>query len=403
MSMKRRWAPSAQTWSVRQGQGRQGITVRGRDFYCSVADSDKGSDLIYKERDVPFYPTDGSMFPWMSKMAILFQTYKFLDLKFVFEPQCSSTTPGVVAMYFNPDPTSVKPVSWSDITQTGVNVHGSVWAKHILSVPQSMCSSRREYYVKDKFESLSAAFNDVTGKEELKYDPLEYFAGRFGFKAADFGNATGLVFGKIYVEYLIVFGKANDSTQAAATAKASVIPFVSLQTVSIQDSKDEHWFRNSNGVAISGSQVLIGYQQADNLSLGQQIQVGYGLLDYQDDGTLVANGPVEIKFVISLDSLTGNWTSEPLVFEIRPLGALSYTASATGTLTIGGQEYMNRRYDVGVGGTTYMALWSCRLGGGDAIRLKLSASPGSSAWKTASPGYSIRCYSATYNGDISPI
>ena len=63
---KRQWSPTAQTWSVRQGQSRQGITVRGRDFICTAGSSDDVTLKLKRSYDREVFPSDSLTFPWRS-------------------------------------------------------------------------------------------------------------------------------------------------------------------------------------------------------------------------------------------------------------------------------------------------------------------------------------------------
>jgi len=427
-----RMAPVASSTSVGQGQGRQGITVRGRDHVFAVK-----FESIYEAKttswSVPksstqtvLNPANASMFPWMSKMAKLFQTYKFLDLKFVYEPQCPSSMTGLAAMWYDPDPTNVvfdkEALDMGDLTQRGVSVHGAVWAKHMLSVPQSLCASRNEYYIRETFPPINIAANVGNGvmSAPFRFDPLEYFPGLFGIQVSDFlsdfeakrleaMSATpsdkakfSYTYGRVYVEYAIAFGKAESTVESVVSAGPLALQ-VPVRVASSMQSASHAMFRNATGAAAIGTPcVLYGVGQVDkpsNVSLGGNVYFN------QDPSTqeLIAIHDCEFMCLISLAGASGAWSSpNALRLGVRPVSSNTYTETVSGVLDLPDGQKVNERYTAGFTTTIQMSAFAVKLNAGDAFKVGLANNGTITGWSTTSPGFSIRFYACAYNADAAP-
>lgn len=403
----RQFAPTAQTTSVGQGQGRQGISVRGRDYAgdvtCSFTAQNVGTlNAHAKMMD----PSDTDVFPWMGKLAKLFQTYKILDLKIVFEPQVSSITNGLIGIYYDPDPTTFsvdnasKAISWGTLCQKGVNVHGAVWGKHMLSVPQSLVASRNEYYMSDKFPTLELEH------KTFGYDPLEYFPGYFGWQVVNVTNPTPdkageVTYGKVYIEYTVVFGKADPTTMTVQSAEPQAF-VMAADVASSMESACWCVFRKSTGVAIGTPQVLIGAGQKDAVS--DQTFGGQAFF-YREPSTnaLIARGDIEFSCVLSLHGTSGVWNATNAVrFAIAPAGSNTYTDDTGGVLALSNGARVNERYAAGLGTITQMTVTSVKLNAGDKFLVRLLNNGTIAAWSTTSPGYSFRMYANAYDVDAAP-
>lgn len=426
-----RMAPVASSTSVGQGQGRQGIIVRGRDHVIAVK-----FESIYEEKtqswSVPktstqtvLNPANVSMFPWMSKMAKLFQTYKFLDLKFVYEPQCPSSMAGLAAMWYDPDPTNLtldkEALDMADLTQRGVSVHGAVWAKHMLSVPQSLCASRNEYYIRETYPSINIVANlgDGTKGVPFRFDPLEYFPGLFGVQVVDYlsdyeakrhesyptpADKAKFVYtyGRVYVEYSIAFGKAESANESVVSAGPLALQVPTRVAVSMQ-SAAHALFRNATGAAAIGTPcVLYGVGQVDkpaNVSLGGHMYFN------QDPSTheLIAIHDCEFMCLISLNGASGAWSSpNALRLGVRPVSSNTYTETVSGVLDLPDGQKVNERYTAGFTTTIQMSAFAVKLNAGDGFKVGLANNGTISGWSTTSPGYSIRFYACAYNADAAP-
>jgi len=231
-------APVATSSSVNFQAANRTIALSGREFvttlYSSATTATANSQ--FASTTALLRPTDFTLFSWLSGIAQKFEEYKFHSVQFTYEPQCPTTTPGSVALWFDEDPTHTAPANWNAMINTGANVHGAPWAKHVFSVPRHMFAGRRKYYTRSEFLDLN---QNAIGTQTFAQatDPLEYYAGLYGFASQDCnastpGPSTGIPLGKIYLDYSISF-----QTQATDNyAQTSLTTFKQLSTQTADNS-----------------------------------------------------------------------------------------------------------------------------------------------------------------------
>jgi len=423
-----RVAPIASSTSVGQGQGRQGITVRGRDHVGAVFQNITvtkvdGNDIATEfEKSAAVMsavldPTNVQLFPWMSKLAKLFQTFKINDLKFVYEPQCTSSQNGLLAMWYDPDPTNFQryraPLDMGDLTQRGVSVHGALWAKHMLSVPQSLCASRAEYYIKENYPPISIK------EGQFRFDALEYFPGLYGVQYVDtetdfalavddwvaakrrIGDTYKVTYGRVYVEYSVSFGKAESMNEAIQTA-APLSLQVSTVTAASMSSANHVLFRPASAAAIGTPCWLYGEGQVDtitNTSLGAHQYFSQNAATRE----LVADHDCDFTVAISLHGASGAWNAaNALAIEIKPSNSSIYQRSIAGVLALSSGQRVNERYTAGLNTLVQMSLFAVSLKAGDSFRVYLANNGTITAWNATNPGYSMRFYACAYDADAAP-
>jgi len=75
-------------------------------------------------------------FPWLSLIAQNFQSYQFHSLRFDYRPSCPTTSAGLVAMAFDPDPSNPEPTSLQNLFSFRERVNGAPYSRLTLQVPQ---------------------------------------------------------------------------------------------------------------------------------------------------------------------------------------------------------------------------------------------------------------------------
>lgn len=223
-------APVASSSSVRFEAAQRVIQLVGREYVTlvSAAVPINGSS-VYNTTSALLRPTDTRLFSWMSGIAEKFEKFKFNKLCFTYEPQCPTSTSGSVAMWFDPDPTHTVPSTWGAMINTGVNSHGAPWTGHKLDIPPRICSSRAEYYTKSEFPDANLANAKMVGyAPTVGTDPMEYFAGLYGFATQDIGpggvQAVQYPVGKVYLDYSITLAvQATDHWNITSLEKFKAI------------------------------------------------------------------------------------------------------------------------------------------------------------------------------------
>lgn len=200
---KRESAPVASTTSVNYEAANRKITLSGREFIQTL----KSSSTIGKFESTYnlMRATDYTLFSWLGGIADKFENFKFSKLQFVYEPQCPTTTPGSIALWYDADPTHVAPANWNNMINTGANVHGAPWAKHVFPVPWHLFSARRSYYCKNEYDDAN---RKIINNFAVPTDPLEYYPGCYGFCSQD-DSAAGTALGKIYLDYTVSLESQN--------------------------------------------------------------------------------------------------------------------------------------------------------------------------------------------------
>jgi hypothetical protein len=77
---------------------------------------------------------DPVTFPWLGSLAPNFEKYKFRRLNFMLKPQAPSTTPGVIMMALDYDPTDPAPVAKADMLQYDGAVRVNSWSEQNMSL-----------------------------------------------------------------------------------------------------------------------------------------------------------------------------------------------------------------------------------------------------------------------------
>jgi len=215
-------APIATSSSVSFTGAERRLTLTGREYVTTLTTPTytAAATSAFSTTSSLLRPTDTQLFSWLSGIAKKFEEFKFHSLVFTYEPQCATTTTGSVALWFDGDPTHAPPSNWNNVINTGSNVHGAPWAKHVFRVPPHLFAARTTYYT-------SPEFNDAN-KQPLNYqgaatptDPLEYYPGIYGFASQDVGIAAApwnIALGKVYLDYSISFKVQNTDSFTMTSA-----------------------------------------------------------------------------------------------------------------------------------------------------------------------------------------
>jgi len=77
-----------------------------------------------------------TLFPWLSRLALSFDRYRFTKLSFVYKPRAGLNTAGVVTIAYDPSSTDGVP-SAIEARQMKHKVEGSVRNRVVLNIPPS--------------------------------------------------------------------------------------------------------------------------------------------------------------------------------------------------------------------------------------------------------------------------
>jgi hypothetical protein len=88
------------------------------------------------------------MFPWLAAVANRFESYRFRDLRFVFETSCSSTQTGTVILVIDFQSTDLPPVSKTQALAYRNATRSQPWLSNTLYSAREDISKRKSYYIR---------------------------------------------------------------------------------------------------------------------------------------------------------------------------------------------------------------------------------------------------------------
>lgn len=92
----------------------------------------------YNTREFVMNPGNSDTFPWLATLARRFELFEILDLCFHFTPTSSTQTPGLVALFWEPDWNDAVPTTSTQLMNNEYVSGGSAWLTHTLRIPNKM-------------------------------------------------------------------------------------------------------------------------------------------------------------------------------------------------------------------------------------------------------------------------
>jgi len=184
------------------------IRVIHREFMGDVVGT-----ADYSVVTIPIQPGIPNSFPWLSSIAVNYETYHFKKLRFHYLPQCPSTAPGAIYMACDFDATETPPANKRDLMSYWGAIRAGVWSEASMSVDSKDLSKYQQYYVRNSLSTQDLKLSDVGN----------FFIATQG--AVDFEPL-----GEIYVEYEIelitpqVNSNQNSNLNSQCVTCTSVIP-----------------------------------------------------------------------------------------------------------------------------------------------------------------------------------
>lgn len=138
-------------------------------------------------------PNSGSLFTWLSRVAIGYELFRFTKITFRYTPICASTTTGVVVMAPDYDASDAAPTTKQAMSAYSGSVRGNVWNKLSCDVKPP----KGWYYVGNSSGNINPTNTDIKF-----YDMAKFYLGLF--------NATGTTaVGELVVDYVCEFSKPD--------------------------------------------------------------------------------------------------------------------------------------------------------------------------------------------------
>jgi len=182
-------APAVKTNSARFSSSARGIVVEHKERFHTVEQFGGNGETASHWQ---INPANQSLFPWLSQIAPLYETYNFEALEVHYVTTAPVTTPGGIIIAVDYDPLDDPPTSQTELESYKGAISFPVYkATASLHCPRSDLNKRKTYYTKVSSSTVDAPpdrLNDV-GNLMIRLDD---------------GPAVAVV-GKLYVKYRIRF------------------------------------------------------------------------------------------------------------------------------------------------------------------------------------------------------
>lgn len=160
------------------------VRIKHREFVTDVLSS---TDWTVWYREIN--PGLAETFPWLAGIAMNFESYKFVDLKFIYSPVCSTLTKGSVNLALDYDVTDYPPTSKQQMMSYQGAVRTAPWDEITLDVKKVNLAN----LVKER----NCRSHDIPDTDPRLFDVACLYLARSG--CAD----SGAVLGELYVEYTV--------------------------------------------------------------------------------------------------------------------------------------------------------------------------------------------------------
>lgn len=158
-----------------------GIRVRHKEYITDVVHATPGifETLLYENVN----PTNSRLFPWLSSIAPRFETFRFNALKFIYEPQCATSSEGTVMLAVDYDAADDPPSDKTELMSYKGAVRSPAWFACCNSSASSDLRKSPNYYTRSASNTDTRITN--VGKLILAFQ----------------GESSGFTAGELYVEY----------------------------------------------------------------------------------------------------------------------------------------------------------------------------------------------------------
>jgi len=225
------FAPVAQQRTIKTSRAQMSMSRNGD---CHVVHREYIQDLVLPVgytsgsfvviQSLAINPGQAQTYPWLSKIAQNFESYKFRSLRFDYETEQATSIVGSSIQAVDYDASDPKPVSKQQAMAYRNSVRSAIWSpsKHLSG--REDLSKKNQYYVRP-------------GPQPAGTDIKEYDVGNYFF-CAQSSSGAGTTLGELYVEYdvdlktpiyEILSGDAESDTSVGTTGQAGAHPFGTTQ------------------------------------------------------------------------------------------------------------------------------------------------------------------------------
>jgi len=164
-------------------------------------------------------PAVATTFPWLSSIAGSWEYYQMNALRFIYKPNCASTSVGTVAMAVEYDTGDLLPLNKVQLSEYKPYISGSPWAPDIIyNAPKRFLNLHNNGKLLTRQGSTTAT--NLTDVGVLYFASQDVVAGYLG---------------ELYIEYDVTLinqqNSANVITGDLSATMAALVPFNSAKTI----------------------------------------------------------------------------------------------------------------------------------------------------------------------------
>jgi len=149
-------------------------------------------------------PANPSAFPWLSRIAVGYELYRFRRLVVHYTPTCGSSTAGMIVGAFDYDATDVSPANKQVLSGYDGAARGNVWNKLDMR-----CKPMSGWYYTG---TPGSTVSNPVGTDLKMYDLGKFYLGVYN-------QATATTVGELTVEYEVEFAKPDTSVLTSLSEK----------------------------------------------------------------------------------------------------------------------------------------------------------------------------------------
>jgi hypothetical protein len=194
-------------------QGRP-VTITHRELLATIAPSSAVFTILKRLR---LNPGSKQTFRYLANIATSFENYKFLKLRLVYIPRCSSQTAGSLLLSPDYDAADQPPVNELEASSNVDTVEGNAWAPLVLEFnPSRMNKAYKTHYC------MSDERFAVSTQDEKTIDAAQAFV------CSEAGTIT--TWGKLWIEYVVELSTPQAATEGISEGGAGTNKTSGLNT-----------------------------------------------------------------------------------------------------------------------------------------------------------------------------
>jgi hypothetical protein len=209
-------APVARSKVIKK-LGRPTVTPLGKAGDVLVVHKEFIGDLtssavaaVFQAVGIPINAGNSAMFPWLSQIAVNFESYVFRSLKFLFETDAATTTPGSLLLAVDYDAHEDLPTDKQEMMSRRDAQRSPVWNACVVDCKKEDLHKRKTYYVGNS--AVPSSSYQLVGSNIKSDDRLENVG---EFIAASSNCTSTAQLGELYVEYEIELLTPDSSFEPA--------------------------------------------------------------------------------------------------------------------------------------------------------------------------------------------